>query len=127
MPSFFLEIGPSRTDERVRDHVDGFLKKDEDSPFLLLSLDIVNDVPVETMHCLYQGVCRRFVMFLVGDYKGVPRYFTRATEERMTRHLIRVSECQPKGAFSRKPRPLVEYKDWKATEFRMFFCYTGEE
>ncbi|CAG0902320.1 unnamed protein product [Cyprideis torosa] len=123
--TFPCKAGILRTDADFRQETQPEFHR-SDTPLLLLEgLDLVNNVPVEPMHCIYQGVTKRFIQFMKGDASKVPRMFTASTESRMDRQLDLIAKSQPKEFFARKPRYLSQYKNFKATELRMFACYTG--
>lgn len=97
----------------------------EDSPFMQLSCDMVNSFCIDSMHVLYQGIMRRWWECMVHK-KRQKRYRVRPSEE------IKISdymESHLKNSFpteyARRVRGLLNYKLYKATEWRRFLLYDG--
>ena len=92
------------------------------SPLSQLSLGMVSSFPLDYMHLICLGVARRLLhLWLHG-----PRN-TRLSHGQITiisDRLIALRLSIP-CEFSRKTRSLLEFKRWKATEFRLFVIYTG--
>jgi len=114
---------PERTDEsfvEMRDQKHH--SKDEQSPFLALSLGMVSQFPIDYMHLVCLGVMRKLVsLWLAGPLKT---RLGRLSVEKINKRLVRLSRNMP-VEFQRKPRPITDYERWKATEFRMLLLYTG--
>ncbi|CAG0903442.1 unnamed protein product [Cyprideis torosa] len=119
----FTGKGNPRTDRSIRSELDpGFLKTQ--SPFLQLKIDLIDNIPVEPMHCLFAGIVKRFIKYSLGHAKDVKRKFSSATETRMKLQVEKMSLTQPKGFFARKPTEIADYKIWKTTQFRQFAMYS---
>ena len=94
-----------------------------DSPLLQLNgIDIIKDFPLDSMHLVFLGVCKRFLCFLKSGPRNVRLSFSNI--ESISKNLLNISECTP-SQFARRPRSLLQLERWKATEFRQFVLYTG--
>ncbi|XP_035712542.1 uncharacterized protein LOC110856045 isoform X2 [Folsomia candida] len=113
---------PKRTNDGFR------LKVDEDhhhglSGLEKLNIDLVKQVPYEFMHLFCLGVTRKFLLLWTS---GSVKKFRLSCYEKLqfTRALITLKPFIPLE-FARKPRPVAEFKRWKAAELRQFLLYTG--
>lgn len=109
---------PSRIDQSFRD------KQDEDhhfgqSPFLRLEIDLVKDFSFDSLLVVYLGVMRRMIF---SSCRKVQQVGCHAVK--LWKCLGHFSRCIPSD-FNRRGRPLNEWRNWKATEYRLLFCYTG--
>jgi hypothetical protein len=94
-----------------------------DSPLLKIpDFNIINSCILDSMHLIYQGVCKRFLSFL----KGGPRQIrlSQTQIQSISEKLCKLSQFTP-SEFARRPRSLGDMERWKATEFRQFTLYTG--
>ncbi len=92
------------------------------SPLLELNIGLVSQCPLDYMHLVCLGIVRRIIsLWLKGDLKyRLPAKVVKDISARlvmMRNHMLR--------EFVRRPRSLIEYKQWKATEFRQFLLYSG--
>ena len=92
------------------------------SPFSQLSIGMVSQFPMEYMHCVCLGVVKR----LIGLWVTGPLHVRIGgnASQIISNALLRFRMFIP-NEFVRKPRSLVDYPRWKATEFRQFLLYTG--
>ncbi|KAI9552634.1 hypothetical protein GHT06_020505 [Daphnia sinensis] len=109
---------PLRTDESFRerfdpDHHNNYSCLEE------LNVDMVLDFPLDPMHLVDEGACRKFFFTLLfeTDYKVSPY-----TAKRIDDAMSILSQYTP-GDFPRKPRPFTT--KMKATEWRQLRLYTG--
>lgn len=83
---------------------------------------LVTSVPLDYMHLVLLGVVKRLItLWIVGPLK------VRLSSEQLkkiTEKLLKLRLCTPKE-FARRPRTILDYIHWKATEFRTFLLYTG--
>lgn len=92
------------------------------SPFSELSVGLVSQVPLDYMHSVCLGVVRKI---LVQWIKGPKKVRLSATQINViSTDLVKLRSWFPRE-FSRKPRPLSEVMQMKATEFRNFLLYSG--
>lgn len=88
-----------------------------------LNINMVNDVPIDPMHCIYLGVVRKLLhLWLIKgplSTRMVSRNFKSICET-----LTAFSHWIPRE-FSRLSRSLKFIKRFKATEYRQFLLYTG--
>ena len=83
---------------------------------------MVTQFPADYAHCAVLGVMKKILFTLIG---GTLRVRLKADVViRLSLRLTRLAEFTP-SEFARRPRSLHELRNWKATEFRMFLCYTG--
>ena len=103
------------------------VQRDEDhhlarTPLLELNIGLISQFPLDYMHLICLGVIRRLVSrWIEGDpqYKLPSRMINDISANLI--HIRKYIPCE----FARRPRSLLEYKQWKATEFRQFLLYTG--
>ena len=92
------------------------------SPFQQLSCGMVSSFPLDYMHLVCLGVMRRLLNLWIHGPRATKlsqlQVTTISNKLAILRHHI------PRE-FSRKPRSLSEYKQWKATELQQFLLYTG--
>lgn len=94
------------------------------TPLSRLPIGLVSQVPVEYMHLICIGVVKKLLTaFITGKY-GKKMKLSGRNQDRISKRLQRIALYCPRE-FSRKPRPLADYKDYKATEGRQFALYTG--
>lgn len=88
-----------------------------------LNIGCVTNFPIDYMHCVLLGVTKQILQCLV---KKREQKFSLKNEsiEAINNNLRCIRKCLPSD-FQRKQRTLQEMDHWKATEFRMFLCYTG--
>lgn len=116
----FIDTGKNvlRTDERFRlqlniEHHMGV------SPLVKINdFDIVNGMPLDTMHLAYLGVMRRLLNYWV-KLKISPTY-----RKKISHRLLQIADVFPKE-FNRKPVSIENLDRWKATQFRLFLIYVG--
>ena len=92
------------------------------SPLTELSFSFVSGFPLDYMHLICLGAVRRLINLWIN---GPPTC-------RLSQNIIIAISEKLSAArqyipveFSQKPRSLSEFKQWKATELRLFFIYTG--
>jgi len=92
------------------------------SPLQELGIGMVSSFALDYMHLVCLGVVKR----LIGLWMKGPLTcrLSSNTITSISNHLQSIRECIPSN-FSRKPRSLLEFRMWKATEFRQFLLYTG--
>ena len=94
-----------------------------DSPMLCLDIDMILDFPIDYMHQICLGVMKKLIEFWIPSQKA-KRHFSATDQGRADLRLIRMKPFISRD-FARKPRPLSDFRHWKATEFRQFLLYTG--
>lgn len=83
---------------------------------------MVTQFPADYAHCAVLGVMKKLLYTLVS---GTLRVRLKGDViDSLSLRLLRLAEFTP-SEFSRRPRSLTQLRNWKATEFRMFLCYTG--
>ncbi|XP_056449900.1 uncharacterized protein LOC130385424 [Gadus chalcogrammus] len=112
---------PLRTDITFRSRCDEG-HHHRDSPLLELGIGMVSSFVLDYMHLVCLGNVRRLIsLWIHGPLKC---RLSSSTITTISSHLKSIREYIPRN-FSRKPRSLSEFKQWKATEFRQFLLYTG--
>ena len=97
-----------------------------DSPFLALNIDMIQQFPIDYMHCLCLGVMKHLLLIWLGkDRMFNSRRYRISSINTANKRLEIISKNIPKDIFSRRPRSLDFVKYWKATEYRQFLLYTG--
>ena len=91
------------------------------SPFLAVSHDIVQDWPVDMMHCVFAGVVRRMLEFM--NKRGrVPVRLNNDMKRAISERLV--LQKSPSD-LQRSSRSFFDWPNWSCTEKRMFLMYTG--
>ena len=86
-------------------------------------VDIPDNVPIDWMHCVCEGILKRQLFKRWFD----PQYATDAYS------LLEISHelgnmfffIEEPHDLTRKPRSIAELKHWKASEFRLFALFAG--
>ncbi|XP_051810930.1 uncharacterized protein LOC127535934 [Acanthochromis polyacanthus] len=92
------------------------------SPLQELGIGMVSCFVLDYMHLVCLGNVRKLVgLWIKGPLQC---RVSAATITVISSHLKTIREHLPRN-FARKPRSLMEYSQWKATEFRQFLLYTG--
>jgi hypothetical protein len=112
-----------RTDDEYAQCVDDDHHKGP-SPLSRLPMGLVSQVPVEYMHLICIGVAKKLLAAWVTDSYGKKMKLSSWNQNRVSKKFQQIARYYPQE-FARKPRPLSEYKDYKATEGRLFILYTG--
>lgn len=94
------------------------------SPLSRLPIGLVSQVPVEYMHSVCIGVAKKLLMSWITGKYGKKMKLSGRNQGQISKRLECIAQYCPRE-FSRKPRPLSDYKDYKATEGRQFTLYTG--
>ncbi|KAB0790335.1 hypothetical protein PPYR_15329 [Photinus pyralis] len=114
-----------RTDNSFRNRAQP--QHHHNEPTILLNLpsfDIIQDVPLDYMHLLCLGVMKRVLADTkFGLVLGKPGYKLPARDVLAISNLVLKLKKYVPCEFSRKTRPLLEVKRYKATEFRFFLLY----
>ena len=86
------------------------------TPLVDIGINLINDFPIDYMHCVLLGVVKRMISFWV---KG-PKVCRLSNQQiiLVSNHLI---QLRLPSNFNRQPRGLKDLCYWKATEFRSFF------
>jgi len=87
------------------------------------NLDITKSFILDYMHLTNLGIMRKMISFWVLKGPLNVRLSGRMTNE-ITSRLLNVRSSMP-CEFSRKPREIQSFLQWKATEFRLFLVYLG--
>lgn len=96
-----------------------------DSPFMQLSVDMVFDFPMDSMHILYQGILRRWWEFIVVSKRSVKYHLTESQAMKISDYMEREWKQSFPTEYARRVRGLDYYKIYKATEWRRFLLYDG--
>lgn len=111
-----------RTDNEFRQKLDKHHHTGTSILETIPNIDMVNDFPSDPMHLLYLGVVKKLVNLWC---KGKPKTKLSYHQISEISKLLIDESCNIPCEFNRKSRTLLEYKRWKATEFRTFLFYTG--
>lgn len=94
------------------------------SPFTELNIDMVKQFPLDYLHTVLLGVCKKMLFAYVGGVTRtnklgkLPWYDLDEIADR----LLKVAAKQP-SEFQRKSRPWSKLADYKGTEFRTMIVY----
>lgn len=119
-PGFDFEL---RSDASIRNRDDEHHHHSREPTMVeSLPINLVDDVVVETMHCVYLGPAKQMLILWILNRRE--RYSMSATNIRkLSAEILNISHQLP-NEFSRFPRPLNYLKRYKATEFRQLLLYT---
>jgi len=93
------------------------------SPLLKLAdCRMVSGFPLDYMHLVCLGVVRRLMHLWINGTRDCKLSQTQVAL--ISEHLVSMKRYIPRE-FARRPRSLSEYKQWKATELRLFLLYVG--
>lgn len=79
----------------------------------------VTSIPLDYMHLILLGVMKKLIRLWVMGPKLEASDVTK-----ISKTLLILKNSTP-TEFNRKPRSLLEFTHWKATELRTFLLYTG--
>jgi hypothetical protein len=89
-------------------------------------VDMVYDFIIDSMHTCYLCVGKRFMDFLCKHQKVKPKVSLRGDKLNDLSRLYETYQNYVPTEFQRKEtKPLQKFDDYKATEIRMFYLYTG--
>ena len=114
-------VASLRTDDSFL-HQDDSIHHTSVSPFTQLGYKMVSGFPLDYMHLICLGVVRRLISLWIDGPSSckLSQSMIKAVSEKLIIMRQYVSR-----EFSRKPRSLSEFKQWKATELRLFLVYIG--
>lgn len=92
------------------------------SPLINLRIGMVTQFPLDYMHLVCLGVVRKLISLWIPGRSS--RVLSSSIVNAVSAHLSSCTSFMP-TEFSRKPRSLFYFRQWKATEFRQFLLYTG--
>ncbi|XP_065650129.1 uncharacterized protein LOC136078356 [Hydra vulgaris] len=118
-----------KLDAPLRTNEDFLAQKDEEhhtsnmvSPLTELNIGMVSHFPLDYMHLVCLGVVRRMIcLWIKGEFHCRQSSNTISIT---SANLCSLREAMPSD-FCRRPRPLFEFRKWKATELRQFLLYSG--
>ncbi|KAB0804911.1 hypothetical protein PPYR_01881 [Photinus pyralis] len=93
------------------------------TPLEELSVDLVDQFPLDYMHLICLGVMKQLLLFWIKGNIAI-----RMTKEDYNSSIVELEKFRKfihQRDFSRMPRSLQEIDRWKASEFRQFLLYTG--
>ncbi|XP_029203493.2 uncharacterized protein LOC114967602 [Acropora millepora] len=92
------------------------------SPLLRLpSFDIVSDVGIDSMHCVFLGVVKQLLGLWFDSKHSGQRWYCGNIFEKVDKRLL---EIKPPSVITRIPRSIQHHlKFWKATEYRNWLLY----
>jgi len=94
------------------------------SPLSELGIGMVSQFVIDYMHLVCLGVVRRLIWLWMSGPVNVQTRLRAKSVSDISECLICFQKFIP-VEFARKPRSLVHWQRWKATEFRQFLLYTG--
>lgn len=92
----------------------------------IVGFDMVEDVPIDYMHCVLLGVVKRLIAHSkFGWVHGKPPFKLRTSSINSINVALKTLHTYIPREFARKPRNIQECKRFKATEFRLLLLYIG--
>ena len=115
---------PARTDADFRGRVATNLHTDQEpSPVTTFdTLDMVKDIVIDPMHCVYLGVCKNILKAL-SNGRGSMRKLSNESLAIINARMRKFSESVPRGTFDRALRPFCDHEKYKGSEYRIFLLY----
>ncbi len=111
---------PNRSDQSFVNQTDAIHHLDV-SPLTHLNFGMVSGFPLDYMHLICLGVVRRLIsLWMQGPSGKLSQNIVSSISDQLAIVRPYISK-----EFSRKPRSMSEFKQWKATELRQFLVYTG--
>lgn len=110
------EVYELRTDEAYRNNVD-FNQKGLSPLVEIASIDLISDVTVDAMHTVYISITKKILGLLVNGQ--LPENIISELNNKM----LGFSKLIANRLFDRKPRALMDYDSYKASECRVFELY----
>ena len=110
----------SRTDLTFREKV----QKEHhvgDSPFLFTRIDMISSFPVDYMHCILLGICRK----LLNAWFNIVPFKLSSHQKKLIENVIPTVKENTPIEFTRQLRSFKELDRFKATEYRQILLYTG--
>ncbi|KAK3921798.1 Endoribonuclease YbeY [Frankliniella fusca] len=118
---FSTEVAQLRTDESFAERQDP-IHHHRETPLLDLQTRCISQFPLDSMHLVDLGVCKRFLKYVLSKGPPVSR-MSAAQIEILGAQLDIVAEHTP-VEFTRKPT-LYRFANWKSAEFRTVLLYVG--
>jgi len=119
---FSDKIQRKRTDEEFILKIDEDYHKGPSALECIPKLGLVTNIPLDYQHLICLGVMKKMINLWFCDNLSVRLPFRKV--QLISNILINIAPHIPKN-FQRKPRSLIYFRQWKATEFRQFLLYTG--
>ncbi|KAE9526673.1 hypothetical protein AGLY_013321 [Aphis glycines] len=119
--TFLTTNSPMRTNSSFRNETDENYHKGT-SPLVKLPINMIDDIPVDNMHCVYVGVTKRLIKFWVKGKKDI-RLLDESKND-INKSILNLRSYVP-SEFARLPRSIDDIDHWKATELRTFILYYG--
>ncbi|KYM97838.1 hypothetical protein ALC62_11463 [Cyphomyrmex costatus] len=93
------------------------------SPLLALNIDLVKQFILDPMHIIYLGIMKRMLV----KYWVEGGRHCKLSRQNLTAIDYNIRKIRPfiTSDFCRKPRALINLKNFKATEFRFIVLYSG--
>ncbi|XP_067204066.1 uncharacterized protein [Linepithema humile] len=114
-----------RTDENYNFRTDTDHHKDMKSPLEDLNIRMVTRVPFEYMHSICLGIMKKCIEAWVLGKFGCKNGKLRAADIEAIDVCLKELDNTCPGNFTRRPRALSEFQQYKATEFRHLLLYAG--
>ena len=114
-----------RSDQDFRNHSEGDHQLDVETPFLRFDsyeLDMIKDWLVDSMHCIYIGVCKKVLSIWINGNAFFPKLLENVKREIDNRIAIACKQI-PNRTFEHKPNDITDLDHWKADDFRVFSLY----
>ena len=91
------------------------------SPLIRIGVGLVSQFPLDYLHLVLLGVMKRLLKMWFED---IPYKLSHASKQLFNDEYESLKTAVP-CEFSRKPRSIYEYKNFKGTEFRLILLYLG--
>ena len=86
---------------------------------------MINAFSIDYMHCILLGIMKKLITYWITS-KRCHSYRLSNNQISIINSNINLIISQIPSCFSRKPRSINTFRQWKATEFRLFLLYTGK-
>jgi len=118
--------GPLRSDADFAfrtDHNYHLMNKEISALQSIPGIGLVTNVPLDYLHLVCLGVMKKMIMLWMKSRRY--NVHIRPVQVQQISNFLENIKCFVPFEFNRKPRSLLMFKQWKATEFRQLLLYTG--
>lgn len=118
-----ISICQKRTDQQFAEHIDDEFHRGFSPLEKVPGFGLVSQVPLDYQHLVCLGIVKKLLILWQTGALNV-RLSSKKTKI-ISNSLVNCVRPTVPGEFQRKPRSLIYFRHWKATEFRQFLLYSG--
>jgi len=118
-----ISICQKRTDQQFVEHIDDEFHRGLSPLEKIPGFGLVSQVPLDYQHLVCLGIVKKLLILWQTGALNV-RLSSKKTKI-ISHALVNCVRPAVPGEFQRKPRSLLYFQHWKATEFRQLLLYSG--